>query len=170
LIYITPRYSGSQRHWQLQAEDIISANLNDPGLLAHPKASRESKAHLAIYHALPDVKAIIHAHPFHVLPFCAANQPIPPVLEGTRKFGIVECVPAAPAHSAELAENVVAGLRSKQENVRVQAAGVLIHYHGIIVAGKNLLAAVDALERIDWNAWCILAQRLLPGGIEPLKI
>jgi L-fuculose-phosphate aldolase len=39
---------------------------------------------------------------------------------------------------------------------------VLLPYHGIIVAGKNLLAAVDALERIDWNAWCILAQQLMP--------
>jgi L-fuculose-phosphate aldolase len=161
-LYITPRYSGSQRHWQLQPEDILSGPVSDDTLLQHPSFSREGKAHLAIYRNFPDVTGIIHAHPFHVMPFCAAVRPIPPVLESTQKFGVVECVAAAPAHSAELATYVVEGLRGKEERVRLQAAAVLLPYHGIIVAGKNLLAAVDALERIDWNAWCILAQQLMP--------
>jgi L-fuculose-phosphate aldolase len=58
-----------------------------------------------------------------------------------------------------LAENVVAGLRGKEERIRKQAAAVLLPTHGIIVAGKDLFAAIDAVERIDWNAWCILAQK-----------
>jgi len=161
-VYITPRFSGGRRHWQLEPGDILWGPLEGDALLEDPNFSREGRAHLAVYRNYPDVAAVIHAHPFHVLPFSAAGRPIPPVLEGTQKFGVVECVPAAPAHSNELAERIVAGLRGQEERIRKQAAAVLIPAHGILVAGKDLFAAIDALERIDWNAWCILAQKLLP--------
>lgn len=160
-IYITPRYAGSKQHWQLAPEDILCGPVASDELLAHPRCSRETKVHLAVYRTLANVGAVIHAHPFHVQPFVVAEQPIAPVLEATQKFGVVELVGAAPAHSQELADNVAAGLRGKEETVAKQAAAVLIPHHGIIVAGKDLLATLDALERIDWNAWCILASRML---------
>jgi L-fuculose-phosphate aldolase len=161
-IYVTPRYSGSRRHWQLIGADIVSGPYQTDELFGHPAFSREGKAHLAVYRNFPDVGAVIHAHPFHVLPFSAAHRPIEPVLEQTQKFGVVDVVPEAPAHSDELATNVVAGLRSKEANIRKQAAAVILPTHGILVAGKDLLAAADALERIDWNAWCIIARSMLP--------
>lgn len=164
-ICITPRYSGSRRHWQLTADDILSGLVDTDDLLNDPRFSREGKAHLGIYRNFPDVHGIIHAHSFHILPFCVAGRPIEMVLEATQKFGVVDAVNAAPAHSTELAENIIAGLRGKEANIRKQAAAVLVPKHGIIVAGKDLFAALDALERIDWNAWCILAQGLLPTGV-----
>jgi len=160
-LFITPRYSGSQRHWQLTPEDILSGPLDLGYWLQQPLFSREGKAHLLIYTTFPEAKAVIHAHPFHVLPFCMTSRPIPPVLENTQKFGVVDVVPPAPAHSKELAENIVAGLRGKETLIQRQAAAVLIPHHGIIVAAKDLLAAIDAVERIDWNAWCILASKWL---------
>jgi len=33
--------------------------------------------------------------------------------------------------------------------------------HGIIIAAKDLSAAVDCLERLNTNAWCIIAQKIL---------
>ncbi len=75
--------------------------------------------------------------------------------------GIVDLAKPGPAHSQELADNIVAGLRSKEEIIRKQAAGILIPKHGIILAGKDLFAVVDALERIDWNARCILLSKLV---------
>jgi L-fuculose-phosphate aldolase len=161
-IYISPRYAGGQQHWQLDPQDIVCGEVESSELLAHPRLSRESKVHLAVYAHYPEVNGIIHAHAMHVLPFVAAGKTIPLVLEQTQKFGSVDPVPAAPAHSAELAENVVAGLRGKEANIRKQAAAVLLPRHGILVVGKDLLAAADALERIDWNAWCVLASRFLP--------
>ncbi len=160
-VHMSPRYSGGRQHWQLSPDDIVCGELGSSELLGHPRLSREAKVHLAVYSQFPEVNGIIHAHSFHVLPFVAAGNAIPPVLEQTEKFGSIDPVPAAPAHSAILAENVVAGLLGKQENIRKQAAAVLLPRHGILVAGKDLLAAADALERIDWNAWCILAMRLL---------
>jgi ribulose-5-phosphate 4-epimerase/fuculose-1-phosphate aldolase len=160
-VFVSPRFAGSKKHWHLELSDIISGKIDTDDVLNHPMFSREGKAHLAIYRSFPDANAVIHAHPFHVLPFCAASRPIEPVLENVEKFGVVECVAAAPAHSAELAANIVAGLAGKDERIRKQAAAVLIPRHGIIVAAKDLLAAIDAVERIDWNAYCILAGRAL---------
>ena len=160
-IFISPKYSGSKRHWQLDPEDFIEGEIGSNEVLNHPMFSREGKAHVVIYLNFPDVQGVIHAHPFHILPFCAAGKTIEPMLEQTQKFGVIQLVKAAPAHSAELAENIVAGLRGQEKAIQTQAAAVLVLQHGIIVAGRDILAAVDALERIDWNAWCILAQRLL---------
>ena len=95
-----------------------------------------------------------------------AERPIEPVLEATQKFGVTKVIKGAPAHSPNLATNIVAGLTGMEPNIRKQAAAVLLPRHGIFVAGKDLLAAIDAVERIDWNAWCILAQ----GAIPPLPL
>jgi L-fuculose-phosphate aldolase len=70
-------------------------------------------------------------------------------------------VEQAPAHSIELAHNIVSGLAGQEERIKKQAAAVLMPQHGIIVAGKDLLATMDALERIDWNAYCLLVQNSL---------
>lgn len=163
-IYISPRYSGSRHHWQLSPDDIISGPIETDELLDNPSFSREGKAHLAVYRNFPNVTGIIHAHPFHILPFCVAGRAIEPVLEATQKFGVVEVIKGAPAHGEELAANIVEGLQGKEASIQKQATAVLMPKHGILVAGKDLMAAIDALERIDWNAWCIMAQGLIPSA------
>jgi L-fuculose-phosphate aldolase len=160
---ITPRYSGSIYHWNLNADQILSGEVESDELLDNPAFSREGKAHLSVYRAFPEVQGIIHAHPFHVQPFAAACKPIEPVLEATQKFGVIDLVEAAPAHTMDLANHIVAGFKGKEERIRKQATAVLLPKHGIFVAGKDLFSALDALERIDWNAWCILARRMMPG-------
>lgn len=163
-LYITPRFAGSRQHWRLAADDILCGPIAGNAMLQQPRFSREGKAHLAIYRTFPDVGAVIHAHPFHVLPFCVAGRAIEPVLEATQKFGVTPVVPFAPAHSEHLARFVVEGLAGREASIRKQAAAVLLPKHGIIVAGLDLLAAIDALERIDWNAWCILSQGMMPAA------
>lgn len=160
-ILISPRFSGSRKHWQLEPDDFIEGSIQGEDLFSDPRLSREGKAHLAIYRALPNVNGVIHAHPFHILPFAALGKPIPPVLEDTQKFGTVPVAPYAPAHSKELAENVVSLLKGQEKALQAQAAAVILPTHGIVVAGKDIFAAIDALERIDWNAWCILAMKNL---------
>lgn len=162
-IYISPRFSGSKQHWQLEPDDIVCGPWATDDLLTHPRFSREGKAHLAVYRAFPDVMGIVHGHSFHALPFCVAERPIEPVLESTQKFGVVDLVPGATANTQELADQIVAGLRGKEAAIRQQAAAVLLPRHGIFVAGKDIFAAIDAAERIDWNAYCILAQQMIPA-------
>jgi L-fuculose-phosphate aldolase len=161
-IYISPRYAGSLYHWNLKPEQIISGDIESDEILKNPAFSREGKAHLGVYRAYPDVTGIIHAHPFHIQAFAAACKPIPMVLEATQKFGSVEVIEGAPAHSETLAKNIVAGFAGKEERIRKQAAALLLPTHGIFIAAKDLFAALDTLERLDWNAWCVMAQRLIP--------
>ena len=160
-IYITPRYAGKLQHWQLDPQDILCGEIDDEAFEANPRFSREGKAHLAIYRSIPSAQAVIHAHSFHIQPFAVAGKPIEPVLEATQKLGTIELVPYAPTHSAELAVNIAGGLASQEEQIRTFAAAIMVPTHGIVVASKDLLTALDALERIDWNAWCILAGRML---------
>jgi L-fuculose-phosphate aldolase len=161
LVYMTPAYSAACQHWQLDPTDILVGKLDSTELLEHPRFSREGKMHLAIYQRFPDARAVIHAHSYNIQPFVAACRPILPVLEATQKFGMIELVEAAPTHTDVLAQNVAAGLVEKENKIPSNAAAVLIPHHGIVIVGKDLLGTLDSLERVDWNAWCIIAGRLL---------
>ncbi|MBE0695862.1 MAG: class II aldolase/adducin family protein [Anaerolineaceae bacterium] len=160
-VYMSPRYSGSRFHWQLTPDDLVSGNWADDEIAQHPNFSREGWAHLAIYRTFPDVQAVIHAHPFYVMPFASLSRPIEPVLEATQKFGIVEVTKPAPAHSKELADYIVETMKGKEDRMRKQAAVVLIPFHGVILAGRDFLLVLDALERVNTNAYCILARKML---------
>lgn len=161
IVYMSPRYAGARFHWQLAPEDLVSGRWAEDEIAQRPDFSREGWAHLLIYRAFPEVRAIIHAHPFHVMPFAAFSRPIEPVLEATQKFGVVELTKAAPSHTMDLAYYVVEAFRGKEERMRDQAAAVLMPQHGIILAGTELLPVLDALERINTNAYCILSRGLL---------
>jgi L-fuculose-phosphate aldolase len=161
-IYITPRFSGARQQWNVDPMTIVSGRIDTDEVLNHPDYSREGKAHLTVYRNFPEANAIIHSHSFHILPFCAALKPIPPVLEATEKFGVIQVLPYAPAHSMELAANVVKGLEDQRERITKHAAALLLPKHGLFTVSKDIYLCLDAVERIDWNAWCILAQKLMP--------
>ena len=160
-IHISPRYADYRWGWQLEPEQILSGPIADDSLVGHPNFSREGLAHLAIYRAFPEARAIVHAHPFHVMPFAAAAKPMPPLIDASTIFGTIEPVAYATPNTQELADNVVAGLQGKEELMVDFAAPVLLPKHGVFVAGKDLYASLEAVVKIDMNAWCILAQKLL---------
>jgi L-fuculose-phosphate aldolase len=58
---------------------------------------------------------------------------------------------------------VVEALRGKEEMMRKQAAAVIIPFHGVILAGQDFDKTLDALERVDENAYCLTARKLLLG-------
>ena len=159
LVYMSPRFSGQHYHWDLQPEQLVIGKWSDDEMTLNPDFSREGWSHLYIYRNFPHVNAVIHAHPFHVMPFTAFCRSIEPVLEGTQKFGVVDFCKPAPAHSKELAENILAAMQGKEEQMRKQAAAVLIPYHGIILAGQDFDKTLDALERIDQNAYCLISRK-----------
>lgn len=160
-IHITPRYAGSKRQWDLTEEDLIALPAANPDPQADPRLSREVRVHLALYRDLPLCGAVIHAHPQHVQVFVSRGIPIPPATEQTDKFGVIGFVKAAPAHSAELAEAVAAGLREKAHLLEKHGAAVLAPRHGIFVVGRDLDDAYDTLERLDNSARYNLLGRLL---------
>lgn len=160
-LYISPRYADYKWGWQLRPDQIVSGPVNSDELLTNPSFSREGKAHLDIYRTFPEAQAIIHAHPHHVMPFCAANKPIEPITDATMRFGTIEQIKYATPNTQELADNIVQGLRSKEALIRDYAAAVLLPKHGIFVVGQKIHAVFDTLVKINMNAWCILAQKML---------
>lgn len=161
-VCISPRYSGSARQWQLKPEEVLVVDMNKNILDGVGEISRESNAHFALHKEFGEHgTGVVHAHARNILVFAAMNRPMPPVLEATQKFGTVPVVPYAPAHGSGLATSVVNGIRGNEARIRKQAAGVIAPWHGLFVMGKDLDAAVDAVERMDNNAYCILMSQLL---------
>jgi len=160
-LYITPRYAGLKYHWNLKPEQILAGPYRTDELFTHPLFSREGLSHVAIYRTFPEAKAVIHAHPANILPFVSDNIPLPPVLKGTQKYGVLEYHDEAPAYSQEQADAIVRKLQNQRNRIREVAAAVLMPRHGIIIAAKDLYAAIDTLERSNTNAWCIITQKIL---------
>jgi L-fuculose-phosphate aldolase len=164
-VCITPRYSGSRRHWQLQPDQVLVSDMLGDKLDGDGDVSRESKVHYRLYQTFPDATAVLHSHPRHVMVFVASGQPIEPVLEATLKFGTIPVVKEfAPAHSEKLADSIAGAMQGKEDAIRKYATAVMAPWHGLFVVGKDLDACFDLTERIDTNAYCILMSRLLPEG------
>lgn len=160
-VFMSPRFAGQAFHWDLQPADLVTGRWADDEITANPRFSREGWSHLFIYRTFPDVQAVIHAHPFHIMPFSAFNKPMEPVLEATMKFGVVGlCEPAA-GHTKELGEKIIAAFRGKEALMVKQAAAVMIPTHGIILCGNDFDKTLDALERIDVNAYALTVRKLL---------
>ena len=164
-ICITPRYSGSKRHWQLEPNQVLVSDLEGHKLEGDGDISREAKVHYRLYKEFPDGTAVLHSHPRHVMVFVASGQPIEPIFEATLKFGTIPVVGKfAPAHSEKLADFIAEAMQGKEEAIRKYAVAVMAPWHGLFVIAKDLDAAFDLTERIDTNAYAILMSRLLPEG------
>jgi ribose 5-phosphate isomerase B len=164
-VCITPRYSGSKRHWQLQPNQVLVSDLMGNKREGDGEISREAKVHYRLYQEFPDATAVLHSHARNVMVFVASGQPIQPVLEATLKFDTIPVTKKfAPAHSEKLADAIAEAMQGKEEAIGKYATAVMAPWHGLFVVGKDLDACFDLTERIDTNAYCILMSRLLPEG------
>jgi len=163
-VVISPSYAGTRKFWQLKPEEVLVLDLNGKLLEGNGAISREAPTHLKLLNSFyPTGKAVIHAHARNVMVFCAACRPIPPVLENTYKFGEIKLVEYARggAHDRKLAENVYKGLAGQEKRIAKQAAAVIAPWHGLFAVGKDLYATLDAVERIEVNARCVIFGEIL---------
>lgn len=116
--------------------------------------------HLALYKGFSDARAVIHAHPYWMNVFVAAEKPVVSILENTRKFGPIEYVKQAPGCSGELAENVLTHFKAKQTQWEKTALMGLLPRHGIVAMGRNMNAAFDILDRMESDCRCQILGRL----------
>jgi len=162
-VCITPRYAGSRFRWQLQPRQILVADLQGNKLDGDGEISRESAAHFLAFQAFSQVGAVVHGHALHALVFALLELPMPPAMECTRKFGEIRVAAYAPAHSMELAQNLLGELQGQETRIDKQAAAVIAPFHGLFVFGKDLDAAYDTLERLDVNAQVLLGASNMSG-------
>ncbi len=160
-IFLTPRFMGSKYRWAIQKRQISIVDEASLRVVRGPRElSREAQMHFAIYRMLSQAGAIIHAHAPLLTAFASSGKELPMVLEHTRKFRSLPTV-EAPAHSRELAEAVAHALAPLKDELDRHPLAVLIPYHGVVVVGKNLAEAYDALDRLEHNALIALALELL---------
>ena len=165
VLCLTPRYSGGQRQWQLEPEDVLVVDMDRNILDGKGQLSRETNVHFRLHSEFAEFgTAVIHAHARNLLVFASLNQPLPPTLEATRKFGVTPVIDFAPAHSVKLAENVANSIRGREARIKNHAAAVIAPWHGVFLMGRDLDAAFDAVERLDTNAYCLLMGRMYMGS------
>ncbi|MBN1691071.1 MAG: class II aldolase/adducin family protein [Dehalococcoidia bacterium] len=163
-IIMSPSYAGQRKFWRLKPEDVLVLDLEGKLLSGKGKVSREAPVHTKLLNSFyTQCQAVIHAHPRNIMVFCAARQVIPPVLENSYKFGEIQLAEYARGgvQSSQLAENVYKALCGQEKRMSGQAAAVLVPWHGLFAAGKDLYAVMDAIERIEVNARCILMGKVL---------
>jgi L-fuculose-phosphate aldolase len=72
LIWMKPSGLGLE---EVREEDIIVLNLKGEVVKGARKPHNETPIHTEIYRARPDVKCVIHTHPFHAIAFSALEKP-----------------------------------------------------------------------------------------------
>ncbi len=164
---MSPTLAGQNKQWQLEPEDVLVVDRAGEILEGDGALTREIAVHFGLHENFSDYgSAVIHCHPRNLLVFACANLPLPPVMEATRKFGTTPVIEYAPAHSPKLGERIVATMRGREAMIAKHAAGTLAPWHGLFLIGKNLPAAMDAVERLDTNAYIIMMSQHL--GASPL--
>lgn len=170
LICLSPSLAGQKRQWQLTGDDVLVCDLDRNILEGSGKLSRESNVHFGLHREFGDYgTAVIHAHPRNLMVFAAMAVPMPAVLEANLKFGEVKCIDYAPAHSPDLANNIISAIRGQESRITKHAAGVIAPWHGLFLMGRDIDAAFDAVERFDTNAYCILMAHQALGGTDLLQ-
>ena len=163
-ILMSPTYAGTYHFWQLEPEQVLMLDLAGNKIEGIGDVSREIPTHLKLLSTYyPSGNVVIHAHPRNILVFCTAEKSIPPVMESTLKFGEIKVANFAHGGSRSdlLAENICSAFEGKEKMMKKQAAIVIAPWHGVFAVGQELRKVMDAIERIETNAYCILMSRLL---------
>ena len=164
---MSPTLAGHMKQWQLDADDILVVSERGEILAGDGGLTRESAVHFGLHDNFSDYgSAVIHCHPRNLMVFACANQAMPPVMEATRKFGVTPVIDYAPAHSPKLGQRIVATMRGREARIAKHAAGTIAPWHGLFLMGAHLQAALDAVERLDTNAYVIMMSQHL--GASPM--
>ena len=126
-----------------------------------PRTS-EILLHLEIYRELPEVNAVVHAHPPHATAFAVAGVQLPSAIlpEVEIFIGQVPIAEYDTPGSKRLAESILPHLRNK-------ANTILLANHGAVACGRSLEEAYFHLETLDQYCRILLLTRQI-GSIRQL--
>lgn len=158
--WITP----SRLHKALVTEnDLVLVDKDGQKISGDRDASSEGMLHLAVYRALPQAGAVIHAHPPYINGFAQNCIPIDTRSSSEAVFLLGAEVPVLPYFrpgTFDLADGVEKAVNSRQQ-------AYLLANHGVICWGVNLQEAYDILDTLELFARSLVVSRIL-GGEKPL--
>jgi len=159
LIAMTP--SGVPKA-KVRLEDLAHLTLEGEILAGRP--SSERAMHLAIYRAVPEARAVVHAHPPTAIAWSLAR----PDLEELPSDGLPEVILAA--GRIPIVPMAVPGTEAMGTNLPPflpEHRLMLLARHGGLCWGEHLDEAVGGLERLEQVAQILWKAETL-GGAKPL--
>jgi len=126
-----------------------------------PRTS-EILLHLEIYHALPEINAVVHAHPPHATAFAITGQQVPSAIlpEVEIFIGQVPLAEYDTPGGKDFARTILPHLKNK-------ANTILLANHGAVACDEDLERAYFHLETLDHYCRILLLARGL-GPVRPL--
>ncbi|MCA1713492.1 MAG: class II aldolase/adducin family protein [Actinobacteria bacterium] len=132
--------------------DLVVIDMDDNVVSGERYPSSERALHLAIYHAFPEIRSVIHAHPIHATMFAVARQPIPAVIDEFAIYvgGDVPVCDYAQSGTPQVGDVAVAQLKD--------VGAALLANHGMVAIGTDprkalqITALVERSARIIWGA------------------
>jgi L-fuculose-phosphate aldolase len=158
-ILITPT---SMNKGDVTAEQLLTLDMKGKVVAGSLKPSSETKMHLAVYRARPDVQAIVHAHPPTATGFAACrirldqDVILPEVVFGLGKIGFAEY--GTPT-TDEIPNAVVKEIPDCE--------ALLLSNHGALTVGTDVMQAYYRMEVLEMYARVRLVTRIL-GEPKPL--
>lgn len=151
-LWTTP--SGVSKGFMHEAQ-LVKVDLHGTVLSGHARPSSELKLHLRLYRELPEIGAVVHAHPPCATAFACAGLALdqPVLQEAILQLGAVPLLPYALPGSDALAEGVAPACH--------RARALLLEYHGAVTWGKHLDAALHRMEALEQLATVSLHLRSL---------
>ena len=127
---------------QLLSEQMVQMDMEGKVIRAGSPSS-EWRFHRDIYHARPEVRAVIHTHSPYATAFSCLRRDLPPFHYMIAMAGgdTIRCAPYATFGSQELSNNVVQSLQGR--------LACLMSNHGVIAVGGNLQQALALAIEVE---------------------
>ena len=155
-IWITPSQLNKAR---VRIDDLVRVDDQCRVVEGTRKASTETPFHQAVYRALPQAGAVVHAHPPASTGFAQAHRAIDTRSSAEAYYILGPEVPLIPygrSGTAELAELI-------SRSMRPRLPAYLLANHGVITWGDDLWKAYDILDTLEVSAQSLLAAEILGG-------
>ncbi len=146
----------------MEPEDIAVVDRQANQLSGRKPRTSEILLHLEVFEAIPEVNAVVHAHPPHATAFAVAGVPVPScILPEVEIFiGQVPIAEYDTPGSKNFAETILPHLRNK-------ANTILLSNHGVVTFGNTLEEAYFHVETLDLYCKILLLARQV-GGVRQL--
>jgi ribulose-5-phosphate 4-epimerase/fuculose-1-phosphate aldolase len=150
LVTPTMLYKGA-----LKPDDIVKVNGKGRSIQRGKRPSVETSVHISVYHAFPDIEAVIHSHARLCTALGLIGGHIPPITVDAVAFTNTRIIPYCLSGSPELCDAVVSALDS--------SPAVLLQNHGLLTVGWTLRQAANRTLAIEEVAHILLACKLFGG-------
>lgn len=150
-VFVTPQRVGEQWHWKLNEQDLVLFPGGGEASMARAgrRPCRESRLLRAILAACPHWNAVWHGHPWGLLGFAIAGQPLPVpphhayVALGGERPATVACA----AYARDEEAGVIELLRKAFD--KTACGAVLVNGIGPFVAATELELAIAFAESLE---------------------